>query len=47
MKFEKIVQVDYALTQYDAASQQVIELHKIFCELGYSAQIVTPKLDER
>ena len=43
----KIIQVAHALTQNDAASQQLLNMDRIFRELGYESKAYAHKLDAR
>ena len=43
----KLIQVAHAMTKHDGASKFVLEMDKIFKELGYSSEIYAHKIDER
>ena len=43
----KIIQIAHAMTQNDGATQQILNMDKMFKELGYESEICTHRLDER
>lgn len=43
----KIIQIAHAMTQNDGATQQILNMDKMFKELGYESEVCTHRLDER
>lgn len=43
----KLIQVAHAMTKHDGASKFVLEMDKIFKQLGYESEIYAHKIDER